>query len=53
MLSYPTFEEFQDLIKKKNGTVKGMIMNQAFSAGVGNVRSQSILHHAQLTPLSG
>ena len=37
ILSHPTFEEFKELIGKKKGTVKGVIMDQAFSAGVGNV----------------
>jgi len=37
ILSHPTLEEFQELLKKKKGTTKGMIMDQAFSAGVGNV----------------
>jgi len=37
ILSHPTIEEFQELIKKKKGTTKGLIMDQAFSAGVGNV----------------
>jgi formamidopyrimidine-DNA glycosylase len=37
ILSHPTFDEFKDLIGKKKGTIKGVIMDQAFSAGVGNV----------------
>jgi len=37
ILSHPTFEVFKELIGKKKGTVKGVIMDQAFSAGVGNV----------------
>jgi len=37
VLNHPTLEDFKDLIAKKKGTVKGMIMDQAFSAGVGNV----------------
>ena len=40
MLSYPTIEEFTELLRKKKVTVKGVIMDQSFSAGVGNV-SQS------------
>ena len=42
ILSHPTFEEFQELIGKKKGTVKGVIMDQAFSAGVGNVSPQCL-----------
>lgn len=37
MLSHPTLEEFTKLLVNKKGTVKGVIMDQAFSAGVGNV----------------
>lgn len=37
ILSHPTIDEFKHLIEKKKGTVKGTIMDQAFSAGVGNV----------------
>lgn len=36
VLDHPTFEEFKALIGKKKGTVKGVIMDQSFSAGVGN-----------------
>lgn len=37
VLDHPSLDEFKELIAKKKGTVKGMIMDQAFSAGVGNV----------------
>ena len=37
MLNMPTLDEFQKLIGRKKGTVKGVIMDQSFSAGVGNV----------------
>jgi formamidopyrimidine-DNA glycosylase len=40
--SHPTFDEFKELIGKKKGTVKGVIMDQAFSAGVGNVSDRII-----------
>lgn len=39
VLSHPTIDEFKKLVEKKKGTVKGCIMDQAFSAGVGNVSS--------------
>ena len=38
VLSYPSLEEFRKLLEKKKGTIKGVIMDQGFSAGVGNVR---------------
>jgi formamidopyrimidine-DNA glycosylase len=37
VINHPTLEEFKSLIAKKKGTTKGLIMDQAFSAGVGNV----------------
>lgn len=36
VLNHPTLEEFKTLITAKKGTVKGVIMDQSFSAGVGN-----------------
>lgn len=53
LLSYPDIEDFKALIAKKKGTVKGMIMDQSFSAGVGNVRetvaSQMVCADIKLT----
>lgn len=37
VLSMPNLEDFLGLLKRKKGTVKGVIMDQGFSAGVGNV----------------
>lgn len=37
VLNMPNLEDFLSLLKKKKGTIKGVIMDQAFSAGVGNV----------------
>ncbi|KAK4688527.1 formamidopyrimidine-DNA glycosylase, partial [Tremellales sp. Uapishka_1] len=50
VLSHPTLEEFQTLIAKKKGTTKGMIMDQAFSAGVGNWVADEILYQARIHP---
>ncbi|WRT63912.1 formamidopyrimidine-DNA glycosylase [Kwoniella shivajii] len=50
VLSHPSFEEFQELIAKKKGTVKGMIMDQAFSAGVGNWVADEVLYQARIHP---
>lgn len=36
VLNHPTLDEFKLLLRPKKGTVKGLIMDQAFSAGVGN-----------------
>ncbi|WVR03668.1 formamidopyrimidine-DNA glycosylase [Kwoniella sp. DSM 27419] len=50
VLGHPTLEEFQDLIAKKKGTTKGMIMDQAFSAGVGNWVADEVLYQARIHP---
>ena len=49
VLNHPSLEEFKDLIAKKKGTVKGMIMDQAFSAGVGNVSPGSSETSSRIT----
>lgn len=36
VLNHPSLDEFKGLLENKRGTVKGLIMDQAFSAGVGN-----------------
>ncbi|WVQ78646.1 formamidopyrimidine-DNA glycosylase [Cryptococcus sp. DSM 104549] len=50
VLNHPTLDEFKDLISKKKGTVKGMIMDQAFSAGVGNWVADEVLYQARIHP---
>ncbi|WWD16349.1 formamidopyrimidine-DNA glycosylase [Kwoniella shandongensis] len=50
VLNHPTLDEFKDLIAKKKGTVKGMIMDQAFSAGVGNWVADEVLYQARIHP---
>jgi formamidopyrimidine-DNA glycosylase len=43
-------EEFQDIIRKKKGTLKSFLMNQAIIAGIGNIYSDEILFQAGLYP---
>ncbi|KAK6905408.1 formamidopyrimidine-DNA glycosylase [Kwoniella mangroviensis CBS 8507] len=50
VLNHPTLDEFQNLIAKKKGTVKGMIMDQSFSAGVGNWVADEVLYQARIHP---
>ncbi|WVQ77293.1 formamidopyrimidine-DNA glycosylase [Cryptococcus sp. DSM 104548] len=50
VLSHPSLEDFQDLLKKKKGTIKGVIMDQAFSAGVGNWVADEVLFQARIHP---
>jgi formamidopyrimidine-DNA glycosylase len=45
MLSMPTLDEFVKLLARKKGTIKGVIMDQAFSAGVGNVSATTRISH--------
>lgn len=42
VLNHPSLEQFKELLKRKKGTIKGVIMDQAFSAGVGNVSDNEI-----------
>lgn len=53
VLGHPTFEEFKDLLAKKKGTIKGVIMDQAFSAGVGNVSPALMTELFPAEPFSG
>jgi len=43
-------EEFQDLIRKKKGTLKSFLMNQSIIAGIGNIYSDEILFQAGMNP---
>lgn len=43
-------EQFQDIIRKKKGTRKSFLMNQAVIAGIGNIYSDEILFQAGLCP---
>ncbi|KAE8540608.1 formamidopyrimidine-DNA glycosylase [Cryptococcus gattii VGV] len=50
VLNHPTLEEFTKLLVNKKGTVKGVIMDQAFSAGVGNWVADEVLYQARIHP---
>lgn len=43
-------EEFQDLIGKKKGSLKSLLMNQGIIAGIGNIYSDEILFQAGMHP---
>ncbi|KAJ9103600.1 hypothetical protein QFC20_004756 [Naganishia adeliensis] len=50
-LSPPTLEEFTTLLRARpRSTIKGLIMDQSFSAGVGNWVADEILHLARVHP---
>ena len=50
-LALPTIEEFTRLVRARpRSTIKGLIMDQSFSAGVGNWVADEILHLARVHP---
>ncbi|WOO80739.1 Formamidopyrimidine-DNA glycosylase [Vanrija pseudolonga] len=51
VLDHPPLDEFRELISKKKGTIKGLIMDQAFSAGVGNWVADEVLYQARIHPM--
>lgn len=44
VLDHPSLDEFKQLLLKKKGAVKGVIMDQSFSAGVGNWVADEWVH---------
>lgn len=50
-LSPPSLEDFTSLLRARpRSTIKGLIMDQSFSAGVGNWVADEILHLARVHP---
>lgn len=48
--SPPTLEDFIDLLHRHHGTIKGRLLDQSFSAGVGNWVADEILYQARVHP---
>lgn len=46
-----TFEKFREIIKRKKGKIKQILMNQNVIAGIGNIYSDEILWYAGIHPL--
>jgi len=46
----PPTERFAETVGKKRGTLKGMLLDQRFLAGVGNWIADEVLYHAGLDP---
>lgn len=44
------FEQFEKILSKTNSTIKTVLMNQNFLAGLGNVYSDEILYQAGIHP---
>ncbi|GAA2845216.1 formamidopyrimidine-DNA glycosylase [Actinoplanes cyaneus] len=45
-------DEFADLLKSRNGQVKGVLTDQEVIAGIGNAYSDEILHVARMSPFA-
>jgi len=45
-----TFEKFKEVLKKKKGKIKQILMYQTVIAGIGNIYSDEILFEAQIHP---
>lgn len=46
-----TAESFKALLAKRSGTIKPLLLNQGFIAGIGNIYADEALHRAHLHPL--
>jgi formamidopyrimidine-DNA glycosylase len=46
-----TEEEFRSILGKHRGGIKGLLLNQRFIAGIGNVYGDEILFQARIHPL--
>jgi len=46
-----SFEEFKEIIRKKRGKIKPVLMDQTVIAGIGNIYSDEILWYAKIHPL--
>lgn len=50
ILSMPAFEEFKPLVLKRSCPIKALLLDQSFSAGVGNWVADEILYQARVHP---
>ncbi|KAK0246386.1 AtMMH-1 [Armillaria nabsnona] len=50
ILSMPSLEEFLKLVVKRSCPIKALLLDQSFSAGVGNWVADEILYHAHIHP---
>ena len=49
-LAMPSPKAFEKLVLARKTTVKGLLLNQAFAAGVGNWIADEVLYQAELAP---
>jgi len=50
ILSMPPLEDFKASVLKRTCPIKALLLDQTFSAGVGNWVADEILHHARVHP---
>ncbi|KAJ3130117.1 hypothetical protein HK098_006176 [Nowakowskiella sp. JEL0407] len=50
LIQMPEYDVFVDLVKKRKMPVKSLLLDQEFSAGVGNWVADEILYHARVHP---
>ena len=50
LLNMPTISQFSKLVAKRTVTIKGLLLNQKFAAGVGNWIADEILYQANVNP---
>jgi hypothetical protein len=50
LLNMPSFDDFYALARKRSCPIKALLLDQAFSAGVGNWVADEILYHARIHP---
>jgi formamidopyrimidine-DNA glycosylase len=50
LLELPTLATFRTLLRRRTGTIKGILLDQGFAAGVGNWTADEVLYHARIAP---
>ncbi|KAK7468485.1 hypothetical protein VKT23_002991 [Stygiomarasmius scandens] len=50
ILSMPSLEDFSTMVLKRSCPIKALLLDQSFSAGVGNWVADEILYHARIHP---
>ena len=50
ILCMPTLEEFSTRLLKRGCTIKSLLLDQSFSAGIGNWLADEILYHSKVHP---
>jgi formamidopyrimidine-DNA glycosylase len=50
ILCMPSIEDFKTKVRKRSCPIKALLLDQSFSAGVGNWVADEILYHARVHP---